>query len=234
MEYLSRLFTLLWQLIWNLGEDEKWRALIDHVGHPTLYGLLFAIVFCETGLVVTPFLPGDSLLFAVGAIGVRGVGINVPLVTALLIAAAVLGDAANYWIGYRVGPKVFSSETSRLLNKKHLLRAQEFYETYGAKTIILARFVPIVRTFAPFVAGIGKMNYFRFFLYNVVGGIGWVLICVGAGLLFGKIPFVQKRFEVILVAIVAISVLPMVFEFIRARRAARRGFEEVEKSGAVG
>ena len=144
------------------GEDQPWRDMIAYLGPRNLYIVLFAIIFAETGLVVTPFLPGDSLLFAVGAVGRPGVGINLPLVTVLLIVAAVLGDAVNYWIGYRIGPKVFTRESSWLLNKKHLLRAHEFYEKYGGKTIILARFVPIVRTFAPFVAGVGRMNYFRF------------------------------------------------------------------------
>src|SRR6201991_2052846 len=167
-----------------------------------VYGILFAIVFAETGLVVTPFLPGDSLLFAIGALGARGIGINLPLITALLIVAAILGDAVNYWIGYKLGPAVFKREDSKLLNKKHLVKAQEFYEKYGGKTIILARFVPIVRTFAPFVAGVGRMNFFRFWIYNVIGGIAWVLICVGAGRLFGNIPFVKKNFEVVIVAIV--------------------------------
>ncbi|HEV8378115.1 MAG TPA: DedA family protein, partial [Tepidisphaeraceae bacterium] len=184
---------------------------------------LCLIIFAETGLVVTPFLPGDSLLFALGTISANADSpINLPLITVLLIVAAVLGDAVNYWIGYRIGPKVFTRENSRLLNKKHLLRAQEFYEKYGGKTIILARFVPIVRTFAPFVAGIGKMGYARFAIYNVVGAVAWVLICVVAGYYFGTWSFVQKRFEVVIVAIVVISVLPMVFEFILARRRARR------------
>jgi membrane-associated protein len=227
-------FRLLYDLLRHLGEDAKWRALIDYIGTPTLYVVLFAIVFAETGLVVTPFLPGDSLLFALGAMGARDVGINLPLVTALLIVAAVLGDAVNYWIGYRLGPKVFSRENSRLLNKKHLLKAQEFYEKYGGKTIILARFVPIVRTFAPFVAGVGKMNYFRFFLFNVVGGIAWVVICVAAGYVLGSVPFVKKNFELVIVAIVIISVLPMVFEFWQARRAAKQGKSAVLEATTIG
>jgi len=188
------------------------------------YLVIFLVVFAETGLVVTPFLPGDSLLFALGAIGRRGVGINLPVVTVLLMAAAVLGDAVNYWIGYRVGPKVFTKETSRLLNRKHLLRAHEFYEKYGGKTIILARFVPVVRTFAPFVAGVGRMNFFRFWLFNIVGGVAWVLICVSAGYFLGSIRWVKDHFEVVIVLIVFVSVLPMAFEFWQARRAARRGF----------
>jgi len=180
-------------------------------------------LFAETGLVVTPFLPGDSLLFALGAIGASpNSPVNLPLISILLIIAAVLGDAVNYWAGYRIGPKVFTRENSRLLNKKHLLRAQEFYEKYGGKTIILARFVPIVRTFAPFVAGIGKMGYTRFAIYNVVGAIAWVLICTFAGYFFGRIPFVQKRFELVIVGIVVVSCAPMAVEYILARRRAKR------------
>jgi membrane-associated protein len=231
MEFFSRLYDLLR----HLGEDAKWRAMIDYLGTNNLYIVLFAIVFAETGLVVTPFLPGDSLLFALGAIGAReGVGINLPFVTALLIVAAILGDAVNYWIGYKVGPRIFTHQvddapgtakkkklSDRLLNRKHLLRAQEFYDKYGGKTIILARFVPIVRTFAPFVAGIGKMNYFKFAIYNVIGAVAWVIICVGAGRLFGGYEFVKKNFELVIVAIVFISVLPMAIEFIRARRSAK-------------
>jgi membrane-associated protein len=203
---------------------------------PWFYAVLFLIVFCETGLVVTPLLPGDSLLFAVGALAARdGSPLNVPLVLGLLIAAAVLGDAVNYYIGYRVGPRVFCSEQSRLFNKKHLLRAQEFYEKYGGKTIILARFMPIIRTFAPFVAGIGKMAYRRFALYNVTGGIAWVVICVISGFLLSEVPFVQKHFELILVAIVIISVLPALVEFLLTRRrsqAAQALPVEAEKDAA--
>jgi membrane-associated protein len=216
-----KFFELLFQLLRHLGEDERWRAMLDYVGMPRLYAILFIIVFCETGLVVTPFLPGDSLIFAVGAIGARELGINLLAMAVLLSFAAILGDAVNYWIGYKLGPAVFRREDSKLLNKKHLLRAQEFYEKYGAKTIILARFVPVVRTFAPFVAGVGKMNFFRFWLYNIIGGVAWVLICLLAGYYFGGFEFVKKRFELVIVAIVLISVLPMVIEFLRARRAGR-------------
>jgi membrane-associated protein len=214
MEFFRKLYALLR----HLGEDQPWRDMIAYLGPTNLYIVLFAIVFAETGLVVTPVLPGDSLLFALGAVGRRGVGINLPVVTVLLMLAAVLGDAVNYWIGYRIGPKVFTRESSWLLNKKHLLRAHEFYEKYGGKTIILARFVPIVRTFAPFVAGVGKMNYFRFALYNVIGGVAWVLICVLSGYAFGSIPFVKQHFEMVIVGVVIVSVLPMAVEFIRARR----------------
>lgn len=180
------------------------------------YGILFLIIFCETGLVVTPFLPGDSLLFAIGALSSKG-ELNVFLIFILLSIAAILGDTVNYWIGNIVGPKVFSSESSRWLNRKHLERTHEFYEKYGAKTIILARFVPIVRTFAPFVAGIGKMNYGKFLLYNVVGGIAWIAIFTYAGYFFGEIPIVKRNFTLVIFAIIIISVLPMIYEFWRAR-----------------
>jgi membrane-associated protein len=227
-------FRRLYDLLRHLGEDDKWRAMIEYMGTPTLYAVLFAIVFAETGLVVTPFLPGDSLLFALGAMGARDIGINLPLVSALLIVAAVLGDAVNYWVGYRLGPAVFKREDSRLLNKKHLLKAQEFYEKYGGKTIILARFVPVVRTFAPFVAGVGRMNFFRFWLFNIIGGVAWVLICVLAGYFLGSIPIVKKNFELVIVMIVVISVLPMAFEFWQARRASKRGFSGVVEATTVG
>ena len=187
-----------------------------------LYGLLFFIVFCETGLVVTPFLPGDSLLFAVGALATKpGSPINLPLVSALLCVAAVLGDAVNYSVGARVGPKIFTSETSRLLNKKHLVRAQRFYERYGGKAIFLARFVPIIRTFAPFVAGIGRMPYSRFALYNVTGGIVWVNAFLLAGYFFADLPVVREQFHYIIVAISVISLMPIGIEYVRARREAR-------------
>jgi membrane-associated protein len=195
---------------------------------PWLYLLLFVIVFCETGLVVTPFLPGDSLLFAVGALTAAQGSPNLFLVGLTLWVAAVLGDAVNYAIGYRVGPKVFSSEKSRLFSKKHLLRTQQFYEKHGGKTIVLARFIPIIRTFAPFVAGIGRMQYRRFAIFNVTGGLLWVVAGLVAGYLFGNIPFVKKNFSVVIVAIVVISVLPVVIEYLRARAESAREKEEAK------
>jgi membrane-associated protein len=183
------------------------------------YGLLFLIMFCETGLVVTPFLPGDSLLFAVGALAAsEGSALSLPLVMALLFTAAVLGDAVNYAIGRRIGPKAFRSEGSIFFNKKHLLRTEAFYERHGGKTIILARFMPIVRTFAPFVAGIGVMKYRRFFAFNVAGAAAWVLLLTLAGYAFGNIPMVKKNFEIVILAIVGLSVLPMFIEVVRGRR----------------
>jgi membrane-associated protein len=187
------------------------------------YGLLFLILFCETGLVVLPFLPGDSLLFAVGALAAaKGSTLSLPLVAVILPIAAIAGDAVNYAIGLRVGPKVFHREDSRWLDKRHLARAQTFYERYGGKTIFLARFVPILRTFAPFVAGIGRMGYARFALWNVAGGLAWVLAFLFSGYFFGNIPTVKRNFHYVILAIVVISVIPVVVEAIRARRDARR------------
>ena len=182
------------------------------------YGILFLIIFCETGLVVTPILPGDSLLFAVGALAAKG-GLNVFTVFVLLSIAAILGDTVNYWVGKIVGPRVFSSENSRWLNKEHLQRTHEFYEKYGGKTIIIARFMPIIRTFAPFVAGIGQMSYGKFILYNIVGGIVWIGGFLYAGYFFGNIPVIKRNFTLVVFAIIIVSVLPAVFEYWRSRRA---------------
>jgi membrane-associated protein len=187
-----------------------------------LYLALFAIIFAETGLVVTPFLPGDSLLFAVGALcalpdSAIGIGVTLPL----LLVAAVLGDAVNYAVGRTLGPRVFTAEKSLLLNKKHLLRTQEFYERYGGKTIIIARFIPIVRTFAPFVAGIGQMRYRRFFLFNLIGALLWVGLLLPVGYAFGNLPVIKKNFSIVIFAIIGISVLPALIEVLREWRARR-------------
>lgn len=185
------------------------------------YAILFAIVFAETGLVVAPFLPGDSLLFAVGALSAGGV-FDLWLVSAVLLVAAIIGDAVNYHIGKFLGPRMARGQRFRLINQKHLDRTHEFFEKYGGKTIILARFVPIVRTFAPFVAGMGAMSYGKFFLYNVVGAVAWVVVCVGAGYFFGNIKVVKDNFELVIVGIIAVSCMPIVIEFILARRRAAR------------
>lgn len=195
-----------------------------------LYAVLFLIIFCETGLVILPFLPGDSLLFALGALGsIPGTPIHLGVVGTVILVAAVVGDAANYTFGARLGPTVFHSEGGRWLNRKHLQAAHAFYEKYGGKTIILARFVPIIRTFAPFVAGIGKMSYPKFALYNVTGAALWVGLLMLAGRLFGGIPWVRTHFEAVIIAIIVISVLPAVIEFCRARARAKR--EALEGSG---
>jgi membrane-associated protein len=191
------------------------------------YGLLFLIIFMETGLVVTPFLPGDSLLFAAGsfaAIEAAGGGrvLSVGLLFALLVTAAVLGDNLNYAIGRYLGPKVFHYERSRFFNPDHLRKTHRFYETYGVKTIIIARFVPIVRTFSPFVAGIGAMRYPTFLAYDVVGGLLWVSVCLFSGYFFGNLPFVRRNFSLVIFAIILISVLPAVVEYLRHRAESRR------------
>ncbi|MFM7036835.1 MAG: DedA family protein [Planctomycetaceae bacterium] len=184
-----------------------------------LYTLLFAIVFAETGLVIFPFLPGDSLLFAVGAIvAVEGSGLSLPLMTALLLFAAIVGDATNYFIGRAIGPRVFSKEDSWLLNKKHLLKAEAFYQRHGGKAIFLARFAPLLRTFAPFVAGIGRMNLVRFWFFNISGGICWVVGFLLAGYFFGNIPAVKRNFEFVILGIVFVSLLPVVVEWYRSRK----------------
>jgi membrane-associated protein len=187
-----------------------------------LYVVLFAVVFAETGLVVTPFLPGDSLLFAVGALAATdGSPIDVWLVGVLLTVAAIIGDAVNYAIGRRIGPKIFASETSRWLNKQHLLRAHAFYEKHGGKTVILARFMPIFRTFAPFVAGIGQMSYRRFAAFNVIGAVAWVWSFLMLGHQFGGLPFVKKNFTYVIFAIIVVSLMPALIELIKARRDAK-------------
>lgn len=183
------------------------------------YAVLAVIVFAETGLVVTPFLPGDSLLFAAGAICALGT-MNIWVMIALLIVAAILGDAVNYTIGNRLGPKIFSSTTSKLLNREHLNRTHAFYERHGGKTIILARFMPIIRTFAPFVAGIGAMRYRQFAVYNVVGAVVWVASFSLLGYYFGNLELVRKNFTLVIGVIIVLSVLPAVWEFLRARKSA--------------
>lgn len=178
------------------------------------YLILFLIIFCETGVVVMPFLPGDSLLFAIGAFAARG-SFDFWGISLALLAAAIIGDSLNYTIGKYVGPKVFYKSESRFFNKSHLLKAQAFYEKYGAKTIIIARFIPIVRTFAPFVAGIGEMKYKKFMTYNVVGAVLWIFIFIPLGYFFGNLPFIQKNFKLVMLAIIFISILPPIIEVIR-------------------
>jgi membrane-associated protein len=180
------------------------------------YLILFLIILCETGLVVTPFLPGDSLLFAVGTFAALG-ALDLGMLITLLSIAAVLGDSLNYAIGYRIGPRVFRGEGSRFFNRKHLERTHDFYERHGAKTIVIARFLPIIRTFAPFVAGIGRMSYTRFVLYNVAGGIGWIAILVLGGFLFGNIPVVRRNFTLVILAIIVVSLLPGLIAVLRQR-----------------
>ncbi len=187
---------------------------------PWIYGILFLIIFCETGLVVTPFLPGDSLLFVAGAIATQD-AMNIHLMVILLIIAAILGDAVNYSIGRFFGVRLFANPDSKIFRRRHLEITQTFYARHGGKTIILARFVPIVRTFAPFVAGMGHMPYRRFAAYNVVGAIAWVTLFSYAGYFFGNLPMVQSNLHYLIVAIIFVSILPGVIEILRHRRAAQ-------------
>jgi membrane-associated protein len=194
-----------------------------HTLGPWFYVALFAVIFLETGIVVTPFLPGDSLLFAVGALAaVNGSNLSLPLLAVLLPIAAIAGDAVNYSVGRAIGPRVFSREDSWWLHKKHLVQAQDFYERYGGKAIFLSRFVPIVRTFAPFIAGIGRMSYRRFAAWNIVGGLIWVLAFLFAGYFFGNQPVIKRNFHFVIVAIIVISLLPIAIEALRARRQNRQ------------
>ncbi|MGB2868786.1 MAG: DedA family protein [Bacteroidota bacterium] len=181
-----------------------------------VYAILWVVVFCETGLVVTPFLPGDSLLFAVGSIAAIQ-ALQVEIAIPLLVAAALAGDNVNYWIGHYVGPKVFQGESSRFLNKEYLERTHHFYENHGRITVVLARFLPIIRTFAPFVAGVGRMKYRTFLLFSILGAILWVCSFVLAGYFFGTIPWVKENFTVVVLAIIIISVIPAAIQFIRIR-----------------
>jgi len=228
MELIRQLFDTLVHL-----SPVSVNTLAHQVG-PWLYVILFGIIFAETGLVATPFLPGDSLLFAVGAVaGFPGSPINLGLVCLLLIVAAVAGDAINYAIGTYLGPKVFAREDSWLLNRKHLLEAHAFYERYGGVTIVLARFMPIIRTFAPFVAGIGRMTYARFAVYNITGGIAWVLLFLLGGWRFGALKTVQKNFHLVIIAIIVISVMPPIVHYLRTRQAPGRS-EPASEPVAVG
>jgi len=207
-----------------LHVDEYLRDLVEMYG-PWIYAILFAIVFAETGLVVTPFLPGDSLLFAAGALAATG-ALDVTVASIVVLAAAIIGDAVNYAIGRSVGRQlVRRAETDprwrRWINPAYVARAHEFFERHGGKAIVLARFMPIVRTFVPFVAGIGEMSYPKFAFYNIAGAVLWVAVCVGAGYAFGNVPIVRDNFSLVAIGIVVVSVLPMVVEFIRYRRGPR-------------
>ena len=202
-----------WDLLVHL--DRHLATLLQQHG-AWVYLLLFVIIFCETGLVVTPFLPGDSLLFIAGALAAGG-GIDVHLLALLLVAAAVLGNTVNYSIGRFIGPKVFHWEESRLFNRRALDRAHAFYEKHGGKTIVITRFVPILRTFAPFVAGIARMTYLNFTAYNLAGALAWVLSLLYAGYWFGNVPFVKENLTWVILGIVVLSVTPLAFEYVRQR-----------------
>jgi membrane-associated protein len=216
------LFIRFADLFIHLGEHLNW--VIQNYGVWT-YLLLFLIIFCETGLVVTPILPGDSLLFATGTFAASG-SLKAGWLFAILSVAAVAGDTVNYWIGYFVGPKVFHKGKVRFLNRDYLDRTHRFYEKYGGKTIIIARFIPIIRTFAPFVAGIGKMTYRHFITYNISGGMAWIAAFVFGGFYFGNLLFVKKHFTLIIYLIIVISILPGVMEFLRQRHRPDRTFAD--------
>lgn len=235
---MLQFFTELYHLLVNLGEKDQWTHFIGFVGGAnTVYLVMFGIVFCETGLVIMPFLPGDSLLFALGAIGSQLDVFNYKFAALLLIVAALIGDNVNYWVGRKLGPIIFSKEAEgwtqlpevshglgyekpvkkvplfvRLLNKKHLKRTEIFFAKHGAKAVVLARFVAIIRTFTPFVAGLGRMNYAKFLIYSFIGAVSWVCVCVGAGVVLGKVPFVQKHFELVVLAIIGVTVIPVGLE----------------------
>lgn len=210
MEYISSLLDYIIHI------DKYLQLIVDSMGMWT-YVILFAVIFAETGLVVTPFLPGDSLLFAIGALCGAHI-LDIAVIIPLLIVAANSGDALNYFLGRKLGPKVFSSESSKLFNKKHLAKTNSFYEKYGGKTIIIARFMPIVRTFAPFVAGVGKMSFRNFVLYSISGGIFWISSLTLLGYFFGGMEVVKKNMSLVIVAIIIISILPAVVEYIKSKR----------------
>lgn len=211
MELLTQLIDVVLHL------DQHLQALVASHG-AWIYLILFLIVFCETGLVVTPFLPGDSLLFVAGTVAAAG-GMDIHLLVLLLIIAAVLGDAVNYGVGHYIGPRIFSHSESRWLNPKHLQRAHDFYEKYGGKTIIIARFVPIVRTYAPFVAGAASMTYAKFALFNVTGAVLWVTSLGYAGYFFGNLPLIKNNLTLVIIGIIILSILPGVIEILRHRKA---------------
>ena len=196
--------------------DEYLSQLVGTYGTFT-YAILFLIVFAETGLVVTPFLPGDSLLFAAGAIAALG-SLNIWVVVMLLMIAAIVGDTVNYWVGHYFGQKIVNNPRIPFINQEHIDKTEQFYKKYGGKTIVLARFVPIIRTFAPFVAGIGTMDYQKFLQYNVVGGVIWVGIFTFAGYFFGNMAFIKENFHYAIVAIIVLSIVPMVYEYIQHKR----------------
>jgi membrane-associated protein len=211
MELLKTLIDIFFHI------DRYFSEIIQNYGLWT-YLIMFIIIFLETGLVVTPFLPGDSLLFAAGAFAALG-SLDMIWLFVILSIAAIGGDTVNYWIGAYVGPKVFHKEKVRFLNREYLDRTHKFYEKYGGKTIIIARFVPIIRTFAPFVAGIGSMTYWKFISYNIIGGVAWIFLCTLAGYFFGNLPIVKENFSLVVLVIIIISILPGVIEYLRQRMA---------------
>jgi membrane-associated protein len=208
MEWLAKFVNIILHLNLYIGQ------LADSYG-PWIYALLFVIIFSETGLVVTPFLPGDALLFAVGTLTASNGPLNLPLILVLLTVAGILGHTTNYWIGNKIGRKLFSNPQSRIFRQKHLEQTHAFFDRHGAKTIMLSRFIPLIRTFAPFVAGMGSMSYRKFFTYNVIGAFLWVFGVVFLGHFFGNIPYVQKNFSLVILAIIIVSMIPPSVEIVR-------------------
>lgn len=219
MEFLKHLMDLVLHL------DKHLDSLVAQFG-PWIYVIVFLIIFCETGLVVTPFLPGDSLLFALGALAARPDGLNLWVLLLVLCVAAILGDSVNYWIGHFLGDKI-QHRFPKLIKPEHIKRTHEFYERYGGKTIIIARFVPIIRTFAPFVAGVGRMTYSRFMMFNISGALLWIGLLVPAGYIVGNREIVRKNFSIVVLIIIFISILPAIVEFVRERK-------RLKKNGANG
>jgi membrane-associated protein len=208
MDWIAKLLNILLHLNLYLGQ------VADSYGS-WIYAILFLIIFSETGLVVTPFLPGDALLFTVGTLTAQNGPLNLPIILILLTVAGILGHVTNYWIGNSIGQRLFSNPRSRIFNRKHLEQTHAFFERHGAKTIMLSRFIPLIRTFAPFVAGMGSMSYRKFFAYNVIGAVVWVFGIVLLGHFFGNIPYVQKNFSLVILAIVIISMIPPTLEILR-------------------
>jgi len=213
MELLKKIIDIALHL------DRYLSAVIQQYGMWT-YAILFVVIFIETGFVVMPFLPGDSLLFAAGTFAALK-ALDIRLILLILSAAAIIGDTVNYWVGHRLGPKVFRNENARFFKKEYLERTHAFYEKHGGKTIIIARFVPIIRSFAPLIAGVGRMSYGRFLSFNIIGGVGWVVLLSGAGYFFGNIPVVKNNYSLAIVAIIAISTVPIVVEYMRHRKKKR-------------
>ncbi|KKS73587.1 hypothetical protein A2781_03505 [Candidatus Gottesmanbacteria bacterium RIFCSPHIGHO2_01_FULL_42_27] len=217
MDILGNLLDLFLHLDKNLA------LVISQIGIFT-YIFLFLIIFMETGLVITPFLPGDSLLFAAGTLAVSG-NLNILLLFLLLSSAAILGDTVNYWIGAIIGPKIFEKKRIPFLKKEYLTRTEKFYEKHGGKTIILARFIPIIRTFAPFVAGIGKMSYSKFASFNIIGGIAWVALFLYSGYFFGNLPLIRENFHYAIFGIIFVSILPAAIEYLKHLKSRKKNIE---------
>ena len=220
---------ILINFINGLMHIDKYLALIIQQYGMLTYGILFLIIFMETGFVVTPFLPGDSMLFVAGALAVKG-SMNIFVLIIVVYLAAVLGDTANYFIGKKIGKKILEKENVRFINKEYLIKAQTFYDKHGSMTIVISRFIPIIRTFAPFVAGIGEMEYSKFIPYNLLGGGLWVSLFLGGGYLFGNLPFIKNHFSYVLIAIIIISLLPGIMVFIKEKRKVK---EEDNEEGDI-